>query len=226
MASPQAVANMLMGGGSLNKTGKKTIICKAFKRAAKRWCTGQGKGNRTFNDFFYQELRRPPPLGDPTLARELTREAGALFQGSKFLGFTADLATGSSAAAPVAQAMENAVDTTLQGLGYPAGTAATGWLAKAGKAGVDSIRWAQNLAKMGTAGGGAFASRFMDGRFADGTILELKGPGDNFKDPTEAVDQIKAGGGKKPAVASCKSCGASACQNEGKQNGMKVWRCS
>jgi hypothetical protein len=122
--------------------------------------------------------------------------------------------------------MQGSVATCLQGLGY-AGVTATGWLAAAGRSGVDATRFAQLRSTWGVPGGNRYSYRFLDGQFADGRVLEIKGPGDYYQDPGEATDQIKARKGQDPAVVSCQSCGASACQNvTTTSSGMRVWRCS
>jgi hypothetical protein len=55
--------------------------------------------------------------------------------------------------------------------------------------------------------------RFLDGKLADGIVLELKGPGDKFHG-NQAKDLVAANGGDQPATAACKACKAD-CNNKG-----------
>lgn len=224
VSAPQAKANLLMAGGSLPGHPNEAAICEAFNKAAEDVCNNGFQG-RKFTDVFYQKLRGI----DQSLAQTTAREAGLIFRSGRFVGFASEIAQNASrfpVAGPIAVGMMQAVGNVLGGLGYAPGTAPTGWLAAPGAGGVDATRWGQLQSTFGTAPGN-YSTRFLDGRLPDGRVLELKGPGDGYKDPGEAADQVKAGQGQPPVVASCQSCKSPHCsQAKTSKDGVLTFACT
>lgn len=212
MATPQALAKILMAGGNLWRNSKKRSLCKAFREAAKEWCDA-GPGNRPrFNDVFYQRLTN----NAPNLAGQLRREVPVLLEAGA--GAASQVGRGALVAVlgQYGTAIPAAVATIATAVGgaYPAGgiTGTMGNAAGMGSIGyADAISNSARIAFNGANGAGQYGIRFLDGQFPDGQVLEIKGPTDGFAQrPGEAVDQCKVKG-KRPQVVSCKSCQPAPC---------------
>lgn len=230
MAAPQSSAQILMAGGALAGTGKKSLLCQAFNDAAKDWCADhkaykaakKANGGKPppgatppgkFNDRFYEKLRGL----DSTYANNVGREAPALFRAGRPVGGGLGLVSNVAArgaggriskrAARAARAMNTRWNNIAGAGGLTGGTA----LAR-GAADRMSGRLYRYYDK--------YLSKRVYPRFYDGVlpgppprVLEIKGPTDSFN--------RKGGAGQardlarlrpKTAAVTCKSCKSPHCK--------------
>jgi hypothetical protein len=197
MAANALEQSLLSAGGALSGHAAEKKICQAFRRAVRRACMQGKKGKypkKKFNDLFYEELNKIP--GGSALVDPLAREAPAILsKAGAVLAYGGDMA-----GAPDAAAMRVLRSVTQAGNGAMAATGSFGAMGWKMLTTFWSKRSGNNI-------------RFLDGRLSDGTVLELKGPGDKFHGK-QAKDLKAINQGKKPATAACKSCKAN-CTNEG-----------
>ena len=206
MAANASDAKLLSGGGSLKSDDNKDKICEAFRAAVKRACAknkgGSFKDPKKFNDLFYEELGKVAEEGDGL--DKIAREVPALMERGA-LGGTGDVAAAAFG--------ENGVSEAAEEVWAEVGGASSGITGSLGAGVADSVAWGvlRGVGRLAKAAG--FKFRFMDGVMEDGSVLELKGPGDKFH-KGQAKDLKKLNGNKQPKVASCYSCDAP-CANEG-----------
>jgi|SRR5579859_286206 len=197
MAANALEQSLLQAGGMLNGHPAQEKICKAFRAAVKRACRKGKKGKypkKKFNDLFYEELNKIP--GGNALIDELGREAPAILQGGQVIAYGGEMV---GAANPAAMSVLNSVTMAGQEtMSFTGSWGATGWR-------MLTAFWARR--------GAGTNIRFLDGRLSDGTVLELKGPGDKFHG-NQAKDLVEVNGGNQPATAACVSCKAK-CNNDG-----------
>jgi hypothetical protein len=197
-------------GGSLTEGAEKKQLCKAFKAAVKRACRRNAKGKLTnktaFNDLFYQDLAKivedeGSAVGG--IAREvpaLVGDLGGKIGGGALVALESEggvIAGGAGAAG-----VWNALGGATQGI--------TGAVTAVPGVAEDAVRGILWIGKPALAEG--FKLRFLDGQMADGSVLEIKGPGDGFGEG-QCKDLTTIGGGKEPKVLSCESCKAP-CTND------------
>ena len=161
------MASLLNAGGGVVGPGTDSSECKAFRAAAKRWCTATKPKNRKgkFNDYFFEELEKV----DSKLAGELKREMPIGVINST--GAVHNLASLATRSGPLADAAGDALKLIASG-----GSAAT-----QGAQTFDSFRMLISKDIHGIFRG---ADRSLekvlvpDGLYPDNTPLEIKGPGD------------------------------------------------
>ncbi|MGK3983609.1 hypothetical protein WME99_11275 [Sorangium sp. So ce136] len=187
--TPQAAAKLMNAGGGLATSGVKTPMCRAFRKAVTEYCR-KPKGKRgKFNNKFFKHLRKI----DPKLAKQMHREVPFLMRwagtAGQLVGSAAGLAKGPPPAGPIAKVMEQAFSSTR------------GW---------DAARDAAYAAYKGV-GNRRFYPRFPDAML-NGQVVEVKGPADFFRKPSQAADYQTISSPKQPIVLSCAACNAN-CTN-------------
>lgn len=231
--SQSAAALQLMGLGNRG-IHKKDPLCAAFRKAAKSWCRRnkarkkkKNKGlptNRDMHGDFTEaitgQLQQAAAAGNPAAASALAslggREASYLLQRGSgvFIGFVANLVAGGAAAGmtggagAATHAYAALVDTAQSGLsgGVAAASSAAGPASLAQVAGnvnpttLGATPWMRQNLQL----------RRLDGRLADGRLVEVKGPTDCFHD-TQAEDLLAASNGQAPMVLTCETCDSGSC---------------
>ena len=187
---------LMSGGGALSSSPHKEKLCAAFRAAVPKFCAGP-PGTK-FNDYFYDELKDVGKYGD--LASQITREVPVLMKA----GGTVAATVGGLGAVAETDAWQAIVKA---GGGVNAATAAPG-------AADASANAAFGMFKRVGGQGSGFYPRFLDGQMGDGSVLEIKGPGDTFHG-SQAKDLKTINGKKDPAVVSCESCAPAPCVNAG-----------
>jgi hypothetical protein len=197
-------------GGSLTEGSEKTRLCKAFKAAVKRACrkgvNGKPSNKTPFNDLFYEDLAKiakDEGGGVGAIAREvpsLVKDLGGKIGGGALAALESEggVVAGGAGAAGV----WNALGGATQGI--------TGALTAVPGIAEDAVRGILWIGKLAL--GEGLKLRFLDGQMADGSVLEIKGPGDGFGEG-QLKDLKTIGGGKEPKVLSCESCKAP-CTND------------
>jgi hypothetical protein len=199
----QSAGTVLNAAGAVSAAKERGRFCRAFRAAAKKFCNGP-KGRR-FNDYFFKELKDTKKYGN--IAKDITREAPILMSAGQ-------VAAGGVTPAMSAEAIRllklvagaAAPMTGATNLPYDAADAARGSMLGSfyGNAGRES---------------GCYM-RFLDGKLPDGTVIEIKGPGDEFRG-SQAKDLQTIDPNKSPVILSCESCKAKCTSGGGKAKGCK-----
>lgn len=193
MGKPQAISKLQHSGGALGKQPEKATMCKAFKKAVKKWCKdGPGGRNGDFNDYYFRSLYgtkggRAGTLGKMRDLRE------AVFMNPHAAGGVASQMTQSG---PFALSAIGAGMKAAQ-YAYPGSPSAT---ARAFRGRVMAMWNASGLYSQGR-------PMFPDAVLR-GTPVEIKGPNDLLS-TKQAKKYQKIQGRGKLIVISCQSCKAS-----------------
>lgn len=185
----------------------------AFASAVERWCSKRAddrastKG-KEFADVFFEELREGPPSPQmkalsQSLAGEIQREAPVLTKAVsgqwQTLGTLEQVAEIGGSKGRIAAALAE---------GLPVTSGATevvgGWARSFRTMGNNQVR---------SLGGGEYRLRYPDGVMPDGQLMEIKGPGDKWRDgQAEAYNQAsQLSCGRDAASIDCGSCPGASC---------------
>ena len=224
----QTPEQLVSGGGGLAASGLKDVMCQAFKDAVDEHCA-KPKGKRgSFNNKFYDKLRKL----NPELAGKIQRETPLIFGGAA--GSGGALASAMTNAPGAAGAAANAVMAAHQsGVAALAGSGASAVTGATANPNIPAGPWGiVGVAAFATKVGAPLFSKVKFGlfqlmnrgvriKFPDGLIgnqiIEVKGPGDTMK-ASQAKDYQAFSKPDPPIVPSCESCGA-ACVNKKTSNG-------
>ncbi len=193
-----ATGKVVHGGGAVVGPGADSTLCKAFRRAAERWCADKGKRNgKKFNDYFFEDLEKTEPDG-AGLSKQIVREP-AVVTGPQSAMTVSDLEKAWADDDKMSDVFGkmSAVEKDLQESALD------------GEIGFDAIRpqmnaqlkIAQTEAEMGD-----LWMRYPDG-ILDGQVLEIKGPKDTW-DPGQRRDYKKINPNKPVIEVSCEACAA------------------
>ncbi len=204
---------LLNAGGGLSPRKVKKYLCQAFRAAVKDYCK-KPKGKRgSFNNDFYSKLRGYKKSPFPFLASQLQREVPVL-AGNGFAGTAQTLAAGGGPASGVAQAAQTAysdfVTNTLGQLSPITGAMPIAIGSSLGMWTLSSVTVGGTpfWQALGSLGG---QLKYPDG-LINNQIMEIKGPGDFFKDPTQRQVFNDVSAPNAAIVVNCKSCKAK-CEN-------------
>lgn len=219
----QSSAKLISAGGGLNKSGIKTPLCKAFKKAVTEYCS-KPKGKRgKFNDTYFKKLKDV----DRQLAGQIRREVPCLMGQGALPGVrclwtaTSGLTAAGSATAAVAGCAGALATGAAAAAKAAVGVGAPTGLTRAAAGAMDAIRGRSfslyNILRTNGAAIPGGKLRFPDGMIGQ-QVIEVKGPGDGFKDKGQAKDYQKISRPKPPIVPSCESCKAN-CTSDGSGGG-------
>lgn len=226
----QTPEQLVHGGGGLAASGLKDVVCQAFREAVDEHCS-KPKGQRgSFNNKFYDKLRRH----NPDLAGRIQREVPVVFGGAA--GSAGQLAANLTNAPGPAGAAANAVlaahQAGVRALAGPGATAVTGALANpripggpwgvVGLAAMEGLRRGAPLFDRLKFALFRLMNRGVRVKFPDGLIgrqvIEIKGPGDTMS-KGQAKDYQAFSKPDPPIVPSCESCAPANCVNKKTANG-------
>jgi hypothetical protein len=180
---------VMSAGAGVISPGSDSLLCQAFNEAVEAWCDPERVKNGTeFNDYFFAALENQGPEG-AALAQSIAREVPILVNKTTGIVQTLEAAAETN---PVAAGLAETIETFM-----PAGSVAA---AKAWKA----FRWRSLLQSWRTPGKGG-SLKFPDG-MADGTPIEIKGPGDTYREG-QVEDYKKVSTSGNLTEISCESCG-------------------
>lgn len=185
----------------------------AFASAVERWCSKRAddrastKG-KEFADVFFEELREGPANPQlktlsQSLAGEIEREAPVLTKAVsgqwQALGTLEQVVKLGGGDAHLAMELCEILPTTTG-----AAEVAGGWARSFRMTGNNQVR---------SLGGGEYRLRYPDGVLPDGQLMEIKGPGDKWRDgQAEAYNQVsQMSCGRDVASIDCGSCPGAAC---------------
>jgi hypothetical protein len=199
----QSASTVLNGAGAVAESKPEGKLCVAFKAAVEKFCKSP-KGRR-FNDYFFKELKDVKKYGD--IAKGITREVPMLMSAGKVV------AGGVSAAATpecadLMKAIQGAASpmTGATNLAFGVADAARG-------------KMLGTFFANGGRGSGCYM-KFPDGMLEDGTVIEIKGPGDKFQ-PGQEKSYKKIAGKNPVVVVSCEQCKAPCDSGGGKAVGCR-----
>jgi hypothetical protein len=195
MADNSPIGSWVYALGGLEKSGKKTKICKAFAKAVRDWCDGKPNTiGRQFADVLFNRLGG---------VGKMWREVAILTIGwgakAVAVGVLETVATGSPSGAQKI-AMKILEREAEEDLSAPA---------RIGGMLTDKNRYTKGMIDLAVEqGGGKYGLNFADGQFSDGQLLEIKSPMDEFQPgQAERYNAASMQASQKPlAVADCTSC--------------------
>ncbi len=201
----QAAAKIVHAGGTTVSPGAEGTLCKAFRRAAERWCEDEGKRNgKKFNDYYFEDLKETPPDGKSigeSVEREKTFIASGEGEGRQISSLD-DLEAKWSDTDPAFADKFAKLSDTEQGLQNDAAN---------GLSSYDAIRLEMQNEAAGAGldtgmGPGASNLRFPDA-VLDDQVIEIKGPKDQFQEG-QLEDYSRINPHKPVIEVSCQACAA------------------
>jgi len=210
----QVPVTLLNAGGGLSPRRVKKYLCKAFRAAVKDYCKKPKNKRGNFNNDFYSKLRGYKRQPFPWLAQNTLREVPVI-AGNGVAGTAQALMSSPGPARQVAAAAQGAYnDFVTLTLGQTAPI--TGATAIAVGSSLGMWKLAQVVLPSGNAFWHEMGQLGAQLKYPDGLInnqiIEIKGPGDFFKDPTQRQVFNQVSSPNAAIVVNCRSCRAK-CQN-------------